>query len=292
MTQNIGIVGLGRMGAAMAERLLECGFPLVGWNRTRIRAEAVSGLTVADTPSEVADQSDIIIVMLLDEIASDHAYRHEGGLLKADLNGKIMIDMSTLKPEDMAALSEAVRARGGRFLAAPVGGSIGPARNGNLLGLIGGDAETVAGARTVLNALCDRLELFETPQAAAAMKLAINLPLLAAFQALGESALIARRYAVSPERLLAIVGQSPGAAPAIALRAAAITSEMNGTKASTIGFSLEAAEKDLRLIDEIGQSEGFDLPLTEAVRRLAHDAVREGWGERDLAALAAFNLRA
>jgi 3-hydroxyisobutyrate dehydrogenase-like beta-hydroxyacid dehydrogenase len=173
-----------------------------------------------------------------------------------------------------------------------VGGTIGPARSGKLLGLAGGDTASIDRAMPVLDELCDRIERFESPEAAAAMKLAINLPLLAAFQALGESALMARGYGITADRVVAIIGKSPGGAPAIGLRSAAILSEIGGNRADIVGFSLDAAEKDLRLIDEVGREAGFDMPLTEAVRGQAHDAVREGWGERDLAALAAFSLRA
>ncbi|MGC9270473.1 NAD(P)-dependent oxidoreductase [Acidiphilium sp.] len=289
---RIGMIGLGRMGAAMAARLLEQGYQVQGWNRTVARAAAIEGLVVGATPADVATESDVVIVMLLDEAAARAVYDEQDGVLAADLEATLIIDMSTLKPADMQANAEAVQARGGAFVACPVGGTIGPARSGRLLGLVGGDEDAIERAVPVLEVLCDRIERFTTPAAAAAMKLAINLPLLAAFQALGEAALITRDFDIAPDRLVAIIGASPGGAPAIGLRRAAIVAEMAGDEAAVVGFSLEAAEKDLRLIDEVGREAGFDLPLAEAVRSQAHDAVREGWGARDLAALAAFNLRA
>lgn len=292
MSLKIGVIGLGRMGAAMAARLIERGHQVCGWNRTLARAAAVEGLAVKSSPAEVAAAADYVIVMLLDEAAARAVYHGEGGLLGATLRQALVIDMSTLKPADMQANAEAVTAQGGRFVACPVGGTVGPARSGKLLGLAGGDDATIAAATPVLDELCDRLERFETPQAASAMKLAVNLPLLAAFQALGEAALITRDYGITPERLLGIVGKSSGGAPALAIRSAAIITEMGGTRSDSVGFSIEAVEKDLRLMDEAGEGAGFNLKLVEAVRRTAHDAVREGWGDRDLAALAAFNLRA
>lgn len=292
MPSRIGVIGLGRMGSAMAARLIERGHAVHGWNRTAARAAAVPGLTVCATPADLAAQVDVVIVMLLDEQAAQPVYHGESGLLRADLAASLVIDMSTLKPSDMLTNAEAVRAAGGAFVACPVGGTVGPARAGTLLGLAGGDPATIDRALPVLNDLCDRIERFDTPEAASAMKLAINLPLLAAFQALGEAALITRGHGIAPERLVGIIAASPGGAPAIGLRRDAILAEMADEAAASVGFSLEAVEKDLRLIDEAGRDAGFDLPLTEAVRRLAHDAVREGWGERDLAALAAFNVRA
>lgn len=292
MGLKVGVIGLGRMGGAMAARLIEQGHEVCGWNRTAERAAAFEGLAVKESPAEVAASSDFTIVMLLDERAARPVYHGEDGILAADLKSTILIDMSTLKPGDMQANAEAVAAHGGRFVACPVGGTVGPARSGKLLGLVGGNPAVIDAAKPVLDELCDRLERFDTAPAAAAMKLAVNLPLLAAFQALGEAALLTRDFGIAPERLVGIIGQSSGGAPAIGRRAPAIISEMSGKPSNSVGFSLEAVEKDLRLMDEVGNSEGFSLPVVESVRRMAHNAVREGWGDRDLAALAAFNLRA
>lgn len=292
MGMRIGMIGLGRMGTAMAARLIERGHEVSGWNRTSARAEAVDGLDVRSSPAAVIAGADIVIVMLLDEHAAREVYHGQAGILAAGLGSTLVIDMSTLRPYDMLANAEAVGASGGSFIACPVGGTIGPARSGMLLGLAGGAAALIDRAMPVLDDLCDRVERFEEPAAASAMKLAINLPLLAAFQALGEAALLVRDHGIAGERLMSIMGKSPGAAPALRMRSDAILAEMADQRAEIVGFSLEAVEKDLRLIDEAGNAQGFALPLAEAVRAQAHNAVREGWGERDLAALVAFNLRA
>jgi 3-hydroxyisobutyrate dehydrogenase-like beta-hydroxyacid dehydrogenase len=206
------------MGAAMAARLIERGHQVSGWNRTLARAEAIDRLEVKPSPAAVVADADIVIVMLLDEAAARPVYHGETGLLAADLKHALIIDMSTLKPRDMLANAEAVRAVGGAFVACPVGGTVGPARSGKLLGLVGGDADVIERALPVLNDLCDRIERFAQPEAASAMKLAINLPLLAAFQALGESVLMTRDYGIAADRVVSIISQSPGGAPAIGLR--------------------------------------------------------------------------
>ena len=289
---KIGMIGLGRMGASMAARLIERGHEVAGWNRTRARAEAIEGLSVKDTPAAVVAGADAVIVMVLDEAASRQVYQGDGGLLSADLGGALVIDMSTLAPSEMAKRAEQATGAGAAFVACPVGGTVGPARNGQLLGLAGGQAAAIERARPVLDELCKAVEVFDTPAAAAAMKLAVNLPLLAAFQALGEAALITRGHDIPPQRFLDIIKQSPGSAPAIGMRADGILAEMEGKAPKVLGFSLDAVEKDLRLMDEVGQREGFALPVVEAVRKMAHAASNEGWGDRDLAALTAFNLRA
>lgn len=288
---RVGMIGLGRMGSAMAGRLLERGHEVVGWNRTIERAQEIPGMTALASPSAVAGAADFIIVMLLDEHASHAVYHGGEGLLAAGLADKTIIEMSTLRPGTVSRLEEQVVERHGGFVACPVGGTVGPARNGTLLGLLGGDPVTRRHVKPLLAELCDRIEEFDTMGAAAAMKLAINLPLLVFFQALGEAALIVRQQSVPPERFIDIMTGSVGAPPALKGRAAAVIAAIRGEESGEPSFSLSAVEKDLRLMDEEGDHIGFTLRTVKAVRSMVHEAVREGWEERDLAALTGFDLR-
>ncbi|HET9148045.1 MAG TPA: NAD(P)-dependent oxidoreductase [Acetobacteraceae bacterium] len=289
---RVGMIGLGRMGGAMARRLLDRGHEVAGWNRTLERARDIPGLSVMASPSAVAGAAEIIIVMLLDEHASRAVYHGENGLLAAGLAGRTIIDMSTLRPDTMAALERDVQGQGGGFAACPVGGTVGPARNGTLLGLLGADPAMRGRVKPLLADLCDRIQEFDTVGAAAAMKLAINLPLLVFFQALGEAAVIARAQNVPPERFIEIMSGGVGSPPALKGRAAAVIAAMHGEEAGEPAFSLEAVEKDLRLMDEEGEHIGYSLRTVKAVRSMVHEAVREGWEGRDLASLAAFDMRA
>lgn len=291
MALRVAAIGLGRMGTAMAARLIERGHTVCGWNRTVRRTALPDGLVLQDDPAAAVAAADIVLVSLLDEDAADSVYRGEAGILSASLAGRTIIDTSTLKPVDMQALADAVTEAGGGFVACPVAGTIGPARAGRLIGLAGGDPAALDRAAPILDDLCERVERFDTPAAAAAVKLAVNLPLLVAFQALGEAALLVRDHGVDQTRLISIIAASPGAAPAIGWRAEAIVAALQGRRAGAVEFPIEAVEKDLRLIDEAGRKLGYNLPVTEATRRCTHDAAREGWSDHDLAALVAFNLR-
>ena len=288
---RVGMIGLGRMGTAMAERLVERGHEVAGWNRTMERVENVAGLTLTRSPAAVAEAMGFIIIMLYDEHAARAVYHGIGGLLSVSLIGKIVIDMSTLRPDTMSQLADDVVNRGGMFVACPVSGSVAPARQGTLFGLLGGAPAAREQAKPLLADLCDRLQEFDAPGAASAMKLAVNLPLLAFFQALGESALIARRFGIPPERFIDIISGTPGAPPALKMRAPDVIAGMRGEVPENPGFTLEAVEKDLRLVDEEGEHIGYTLALTKAVRAMVHEAVREGWEGRDLAALPSFGLR-
>jgi 3-hydroxyisobutyrate dehydrogenase len=289
---RVGIVGVGRMGGAMARRLIERGHEVFGWNRTIERVYDVAGLAVAESPAAVVAAAEFIIVMLYDEHATQGVYHGAEGLLAAPLAGKTVIDMSTLRPNAMERIEADVTGRGGIFAACPVSGTVGPARSGTLMGLLGGTSSARERVKPLLADLCDRMQEFEVTGAASAMKLAVNLPLLAFFQALGEAALIVRRFDIPPQRFIDIISGSPGAPPALKMRAAGVLAAMQGEISPDPAFTLGSVEKDLRLVDEEGEYAGYTLAVTKAVRAMVHEAVREGWEDRDLAALPSFDLRA
>src|SRR4051794_18483888 len=157
---RIGVAGLGRMGTAIGERLKEVGHELVVWNRSpeKTKALADAGAEVAKSPAELASRADAILTILTDAKAIDTVYRGASGLLSADLQGKLVIEMSTVQPETEVKLAEEARAKGAAFVECPVGGTVGPARTGKLIGLAGGEEADVARARPILEQLCRRVE--------------------------------------------------------------------------------------------------------------------------------------
>src|SRR4051812_10390549 len=136
---QIGVAGLGRMGAAIAARLMEVGHTVSVWNRTPERAKPLvgAGAKLCATPEDLAGHSDVIITILTDADAIDHVYNGEHGLLASDPHDKLFIEMSTVRPDVQVALANVVRASGGRFVECPVGGTTGPARQGKLFGFMG-----------------------------------------------------------------------------------------------------------------------------------------------------------
>src|SRR5437762_2245617 len=143
---QIGIAGLGRMGAAVAARLMEVGHTVTVWNRTPDKAKPLTdaGAKQVATPEDLAEHSEVMITMLTDADAIDHVYNGEHGLLAGDAHDRLFIEMSTVRPEVQIALAEVVRASGGRFVEGPAGGATGAARQGTLFGVTGagpGDAE-------------------------------------------------------------------------------------------------------------------------------------------------------
>jgi 3-hydroxyisobutyrate dehydrogenase len=231
---QIGVAGLGRMGAAMAARLMEVGHTVTVWNRTPGKAKPLvdAGAKLTETPEDLAERSDTIITMLTDANAIDHVYNGEHGLLSGDVTDKLFIEMSTVRPEIEIALAKVVRASGARFVECPAGGTTGPARQGKLFGFMGaepGDAEL---AKPILDQLCRRLEHVGPVGNGALAKFTINMPLMIYYQALGEALAMARPMGLEPERLLDMLADSSGGPNMMKLRAPVVAKMLRGEDAA------------------------------------------------------------
>jgi 3-hydroxyisobutyrate dehydrogenase len=286
---RVGLAGLGRMGSAMAERLIEVGRPLVVWNRSSGKTEALAaqGAWVADTPAALAREAQVIITMLTDAKAQDAVYRGEDGLLEADLAGRLVIEMSTVRPEDQVALAQAVTSRGGAFVECPVGGTTMPARAGKLIGLVGGEAADVERARPILDQLCRRVEHVGPVGAGASMKLAINLPLLVFYQALGEALTLCSHLGRDPAWLMEFFSDTSGGANVLKVRGPAMAQALAGGE-PPVAFDLASIRKDLRTMVAEAKARGASLPLAERTLAVYDEAAAQGWDGRDGAALPAY----
>jgi 3-hydroxyisobutyrate dehydrogenase len=290
---KIGIAGTGRMGAAIAARLLARGHAVTVWNRTaeKTRSLAAAGATVAATPQELSTAADFIITMLTDAAAIDATYQGQNGLLAGEVRGKLFIDMSTVRPEVETALAVKVRENGATLIECPVGGTVGPAKEGKLFGFVGGDAGDVARAKPVLDELCRRVEHVGTVGAGASMKLAINLPLLVYYQALGEALSLCRSLDVDPARLIDIFADTSGGPNMLKVRGPAIAATLLGKETTPVTFDIDLIRKDLRIMLEEAAALGVSLPLTARALDCYDAAARNGLGASDATMLPAHWLR-
>jgi 3-hydroxyisobutyrate dehydrogenase len=287
---RIGIAGLGRMGAAMAERLLDQGHSLVVWNRTAEKAQplAARGTTLAASPAALAQEAEVILTILSDAAAIEQVYGGAEGILAADLTGKLVLEMSTVRPETQVALAGRVRARGGAHVECPVGGTTGPARQGKLLGLAAGEAADVARARPILDDLCRRVEHVGPVGAGASMKLAINLPLLVYYQALGEALTLCRHLGHDPAWLIELLADTSGAPTMLKTRGPSIALALAGGDPKPPTFDVDLIRKDLRTMLEEARSRGTDLPVVARALEVYDGASAAGWGDRDAATLPSY----
>jgi 3-hydroxyisobutyrate dehydrogenase len=290
---KIGIAGTGRMGAALAGRLLGVGHAVTVWNRTaaKTKALAAAGATVATTPRELASGAELVITMLTDAAAMDATYHGPSGLLAGEVRGKLFVDMSTVRPEVEKALAAQIRERGAALVDCPVGGTVGPAKDGKLFGFVGGDAADVARARPVLEQLCRRVEHVGAVGSGAAMKLAINLPLLVYYQALGEALSLCRSLDIEPVRLIDIFADTSGGPNMLKVRGAAIAATLQGQVTTPVTFDVDLIRKDLRTMLEEAAGLGLELPLTARALDCYDEAARQGLGTSDATMLPAHWLR-
>lgn len=262
---QIGIAGLGKMGSAIARRLIEVGHDLTVWNRSleKARPLANAGAKVAANPADVARNAQTIITILTDAAAIDAVYGAPAGLLAGDVTGKLFIEMSTVAPATETALAEKVRAKGAALVECPVGGTTGPARQGKLIGLMGGEPADVERARPILEHLCRRLELCGPVGAGAVMKLTINMPLMIYWQALGEALALCRPLGLDPARLMELLADTSGGPNVLKVRGPAVATMLKGGDIGPVTFDIDSAVKDLRTMLGEGKRQGLELPLVE-----------------------------
>jgi 3-hydroxyisobutyrate dehydrogenase len=288
---KIGIPGTGRMGAAIAERLLAVGgHQVTVWNRSPDKAKRLvgKGAKLAASPAALAADSDVIVTILSDGDAIDAVYRGPQGLLEGASAGKTFIEMSTVRPEVERALAADVVAKGAHMVDCPVGGTIGPAREGKLFGFVGGSAEDFARVKPLLDQMCRRHEHVGGVGAGAAMKLAINLPLLVWYQACGEALSLLGQTGLDPAQVMDIFSDTSGAPAMLKNRAAQIADALKGNEPNGVTINVDLVRKDLRTMLDEAQSLGTDLPLVARALEVYSQASRDGWGARDVSVLPSY----
>jgi 3-hydroxyisobutyrate dehydrogenase-like beta-hydroxyacid dehydrogenase len=280
--KRVGFVGLGLMGGPMAANIARAGYPLTVFNRSVAKAEPLRalGAEVASSPRQVASNSDVVLCMLSDAAAVHEVLSGPDGLLAGGRKGMTLIDMSTVAPEDSRAVAADVAAHGWRMLDAPVFGSTGPAKEGKLGILVGGDAQVAEDQRDLL-ATMGTFIVHLGPQGSGALaKLCFNLMVAAQVESLAEAMALAVRGGLKAETMGQILKVSP------------ILSNLITRKIDTIvggdftpAFPLKHMHKDLGLMVGTARAMGARLPVTEANLEAFAGAKGAGLGELDAAAV-------
>ncbi len=271
------------MGSAMGRRLLASAQSLCVWNRTASRAQPLvdAGARWTATPAALCEASDCILTMVTDETALDALFDGPDGLLAHLRPGTLVIDMSTVSPDKPRALGARVRSAGARFLECPVGGSVGPAAEGKLLGFVGGQAEDLQAARPVLELLCRRIEHVGDLGAGATMKLAINLPLLVYWQTLSEALSLLEPLGLDPARVVDILADTSGGPNMLKSRGPVIARALSGQGDGAVSVDLATLAKDLRaMLAQAGRT-GFRLPVTALALQSYEAAAAQGLAGAD-----------
>ena len=282
---KIGIAGTGKMGTAIAARLKSVGHELLVWNRTEAKAQAAMALGAAWCPTarDLIQQSDIVICLLTNEQALDDVYFSANGLLSAPAPGKLIIEMSTVSPDKQAVMAEKASKVGVKYLECPVGGSSGPAKEGKLIGFVGGSAEDLEIARPLLEQMCKRVEHVGNHGAGSMMKLAINLPLLVYWHTFAEALSLIQPLGLDPKRVVDIFSETSGGPNLLKNRGAFIAQSLIDGKSDTVNVTLNTVIKDLNAMRTHAQTLDRKLPLTELAMANFEASAKSGLGDADAA---------
>jgi 3-hydroxyisobutyrate dehydrogenase len=275
------------MGSAIAQRLMSVGHEVGVWNRNSAKTKPLidAGAKLFASPAALVDGCEVTIVMLLNDAATEAVYRSPDGILKARLAGKLVIDMSTIRPETMKSNGSSALQQGAAFVECPVGGSTAPAKEGKLFGLVGGTKADVARAMPLLEQMCRRIEHVGELGSGSMMKLAVNLPLLVYWQALGEALTICKPLNLPADRLIDILSDTAGTPTAMKGRGAIIAKVLGGAPLGETAFGLNAAKKDLACAVQFGASIHAELPVTASALACYEEAEAAGLGDADATAM-------
>ena len=279
-SKKIGWIGVGNMGTPMVKNLLKAGFEVTVYNRTAARAAPLqeAGAKLAVSPAALWDVADTIITMVADDAALQQIHQGKDGLLAGATAGTV-IDMSTVSPATSRDLAAKLAAKGVDYLDAPVAGSVKPAELGQLVIMVGGKKEVFEKAAPIFEKLGKAQFYLGQQGAGNNAKLAINTLLAFNMQGLAESVLFASEHGISPEAMLAIIGESALANAITKMKTANIL-QANYQPA----FALKHLAKDLRL----AQGQGLHTPGGEAIHDSYQQALVQGWGEKDISAIFPF----
>ena len=281
---DIAFCGLGRMGAAMAQHVLDAGHSLTVWNRSPGKATALvtAGASEAGSPAEAAAGADVVVLMLFGPESSREVLLGTDGVAAGARPGTLVVDATTIGPAAARELGAELTGRGLRYVDAPVAGSVQPAVAGTLGVLVGGAAADVAEAMPLLELWGDsgRIRHVGEVGAGSAMKLVINLTLGVAIAGVGEAMRLGHDLGLDRSTVLDVIGAGPLQFTVGQKRAMLESSDYSAT-----AFSLDLMAKDLDLCLDAAAHE---LPATAAAAGAARSAVGAGHGGDDYAALAGY----
>ena len=283
MPTTIAVLGTGRMGDAIAHKLLAAGFTVRVWNRTRERTAALvaAGATAAGSPAEAVADADLVLTMLTDGMATASVIAPAGGgALEAMPRGCTWIQMGTIGPTWTDLLAAGAAASGVAFVDAPVSGSDQAARAGELLVLASGPDAVRGVVAPVFDTIARGTVWLGDAGAGSRLKLALNNWLACMVEGLAETLALTSALGLDPQRFLDAVADGPLASPYMMAKGRAM---LAGD--ATPGFALRAAVKDVVLARAAANDEGLELPIADALLERWSPAAADGLGDSDVSAV-------
>lgn len=279
---RVGCIGLGTMGAPMAENLLKAGYDLTVYNRTLSKAEKLvsQGASLAHSPAELAKQADIVFVNVSDSADVIEVVLGEGGVIEGARPGMILVDNSTIKPAASRMIYETMREKGVSCLDAPVsGGEIG-AINGTLTIMVGGDEDALERVRPMLEAIGSKITYIGGPGCGQIAKAANQIMVAAQMVAEAELLIFAQKAGADPQRVIEAIKSGAAQCWTLDNKPQRL---FDGNRAPGFKSSLQA--KDLNIVMDTVKEFGMSLPGTAINTQLFNGMVANGKGDQDNSAV-------
>lgn len=280
--EEIGFLGMGIMGKAMAMNLLRNGFKVTVWNRTLSKCDELKehGASVGESPAAVVKKCKYTIGMLSDPPAALSVVFDKGGILEEISSGKGYIDMSTVDAETSSKISQAVIAKGGSFLEAPVSGSKKPAEDGQLVILAAGEKGLYEKIVPAFDVLGKKSFFLGEVGNGAKMKLVVNMIMGSMMNAFSEGLVLADKSGLSPKTLLDVLDLGAIANPMFKMKGPSMIENSYSP-----AFPLKHQQKDMRLALALGDENAVSMPVAAAANEAFKKARSTGLGDLDFSAV-------
>lgn len=283
---DVGFIGLGHMGEAMARNLLKAGHRVTAYNRTRGKAESLEkdGAKVADTPADTC-RGEAVITMLADDAAVEAVVFGEDGMLGALGRDHLHISMSTISVALSDRLAAAHEKAGQGYIAAPVLGRPEAAAAAKLFILPAGQPALIERARLLFEAMGQKSFMVgDRPSDANLVKLSANFLIAAMIECLGEAFALVRKAGIDPQRYLEILTGSLFSAPVYQTYGGMIAEQKYAQEPA--GFKMTLGLKDVRLALAAAEARAVPMPVASLVHDHFLAGVAQGEGDRDWSGLA------
>lgn len=277
---KIGFLGMGIMGRAMALNLIKGGYDVTVWNRSPERCDPLvtAGASLGTTPAAVVASCDVTIAMLADPAACLEIALGKDGVVQGISTGKGYVDVSTVDAETAQKVEAAVHAAGGQYLEAPVSGSKGPAEQGQLIFLTGGDKCLFDAAKPLLDVMGKASFFLGATGAGANMKLVVNMVMGSMMAAFSEGLILAEQSGLQQSDLLDVIRLGAIASPMFALKGPSMVKGEFPT-----AFPLKHQQKDMKLALQLAADK--NLPVAASANDLYCKALTNGLGDADFSAV-------
>ena len=282
---NIGIIGTGLLGSAVATRLLNTGYTVSVYNRTKEKAEPLKklGASVEESPKKVSEKSDLVITIVKDVSAVESIAFGKDGIVQGKHDGLVVADMSTINPVSSRKIAEKYAQHGIPMIDSPVMGGPSLAEKGQLVVMIGGEKSIYEKYKAVFDSIGEKTFYIGANGAADSMKLAMNLQIAILALSISEGIILAKKAGLDPLRFLEVLNSTYFKTGMSLLKGPKMAKGVFEPS-----FFLSVMQKDLDEINYTAKEFGANLPVAKLANELYQKAVKDGFGKIDYTGIMAY----